>query len=585
MLKLAKLFQEGDGRLTELPGHNMLLFSGGVMIADDGGYDPEKSILNAPEIVQVSDNAIEVTIETMNMSEEPSLYKVNVKNITSSVSFPLSPDPTSSTFTIPNLIKGNKYKLEIVAYFASENQETQVLTTPVFTMDEEIAGQSLLGNSTDPVDINSNFYKGYLTLSSKETDDKKNTIATKTFESITLPTSTQVSLPGGKNTVSSYDTKYYSFGTSFRFAADLENGKSGAGIGFFADERGNKGYYLMMETSASAAEASRKTLRWVKLVKGKTGVETLAETINVSIFAAEIYNVDIRVKISGKSIEMNAYINGIKFSATDTSKYDTGTKKVSKIVAPTKVVALLCTRGKVYYDYVYALDIDEKKFSDVSAITNKYSGRYSKDLLSNAFGELKFQEGELPNNTKNFIDEFGTVVREIRKFDVQFRNSPAYPIGWDTGISSAVSILAQEYNNFSSKVWVMNNSSTTTPLSDGEKTSFYLYGNPISEAATLEYETKMDNDYTIKRPVVFETRWVQRLEDAQALGDWIKSQIINKGRIVKMAVFGNPLIQIGDIVSVKYPYQNFNGTEAMIVTEVINSFEQGISTQITCRTI
>ena len=564
----------------------VLAFSGGFMLDNDAGVDENKSIINSPEIIQISDNAVEVTIETMNMDEEPSFYKVNIINVTTATSpVALNPDPTSSTFIVPNLLKGNKYKLEIVAYFASQDKETQVLTTPTFTMDEEIAGQSLLGNSTDPKDINSNFYKGYLTLASKQSDDKKNTLATKTFESITLPSSTDVLLPGGKNTVQSYSEKYYSFGTSFRFASDLDNGKYGAGIGFFADERGNKGYYLIMETAASAAETSRKTLRWVKLVTGKSGVETLAETIDVSIFAGEIYNVDIRVKVSGKTIEMNAYINGIKFSASDTSKYDTGTKKVTKIVEPTKKIALLCTRGKAHFDYVYALEIDAKKFSDVSAITNKYYGRYSKDLLSTAFGELKFQEGELPNNVKNFVDEFGTVVREIRKFDVQFNKIPAYPIGWDTGVNSAVSILSQDYNNFSSQVWAINNSSTTTPLADGNSANFFLYGNPITESSTLEYETKMDNDYAVKRPVVFETTWVQRLEDAKSLGDWIKTQIINKGRVVKMKVFGNPLIQIGDIVSIKYAYQNFIGTETLVVTQVSHTFQQGLSTDVVCRTI
>jgi len=95
----------------------------------------------------------------------------------------------------------------------------------------------------------------------------------------------------------------------------------------------------------------------------------------------------------------------------------------------------------------------------------------------------------------------------------------------------------------------------------------------------------MDNDYAVKRPVVFETTWVQRLEDAKSLGDWIKTQIINKGRVVKMKVFGNPLIQIGDIVSIKYAYQNFIGTETLVVTQVSHTFQQGLSTDVVCRTI
>ena len=45
------------------------------------------------------------------------------------------------------------------------------------------------------------------------------------------------------------------------------------------------------------------------------------------------------------------------------------------------------------------------------------------------------------------------------------------------------------------------------------------------------------------------------------------------------------MLNVGDIVSVTSPYQDFDGTEKLIVTSVTNSFNQGLETTVTCRTL
>jgi len=445
---------------------------------DDGGVDFNKSMLNRPVVEQVSDTAIRITVETMNMDEEPSLYNVAYKDVSSGVITQVSPNPTSSPFEITGLERRKKYDITIKAIFEGLDPSDNPDELKIFgyVMDEELAGSSLIGNSTDPKDITSNFYKGYLTLNSKVADDKKYTVATRSFSAIKVPQSSQGLLPGGKNSAPKYpsgeNASYFSFGTSLRFAADVENGLSGGGMGFFTDDRANKGYYLLIETTSSASSVGRKAIRWVKIQKGKDGVETLAETFQTAIYAGQIYNIDIRVKLDGFNITMIAYVN-----------------------------------------------------------------------------------------------------------------SPAVPIGWDTGINSAASILSQGWNNFTSTAWVLNNSSTTIPVTDGETTQLHLYGNKLSNSSQLIYTTGDDKDYGIKRPVIFETKWIQRSEDAKSLGEWIKNKVINKGRIIKMEIFGNPLIQVGDIVTVKYDYQNFTGEEPLIVTNIRHTFSAGLKTSITCRTI
>ena len=54
-----------------------------------------------------------------------------------------------------------------------------------------------------------------------------------------------------------------------------------------------------------------------------------------------------------------------------------------------------------------------------------------------------------------------------------------------------------------------------------------------------------------------------------------------------MSVFGNPILSIGDIVTIKYPYEGLDGTAAkkFIITNITQSFDQGLETTILCRSL
>ena len=242
----------------------MRYYEPGIRPDDGGGIDFGKSLVNRLEITQISDTSIQIEVETMNMTEEPSMYNVAYKDLFTNTITQVSPNPTTSTFTISGLTRGRKYDFTVQPIFENDTTTTPELKEFGFVMDEEIAGATLIGNSTDPKDITSNFYKGYLTLNSKVSEDKKYTVATRSFSAINLPVATQTLLPGGKNSASSYSEKYYSFGTSLKFAANIENGLSGGGMGFFTDDRANKGYYFIIETTASASGAGRQSLKWIK---------------------------------------------------------------------------------------------------------------------------------------------------------------------------------------------------------------------------------------------------------------------------------------------------------------------------------
>ena len=52
-----------------------------------------------------------------------------------------------------------------------------------------------------------------------------------------------------------------------------------------------------------------------------------------------------------------------------------------------------------------------------------------------------------------------------------------------------------------------------------------------------------------------------------------------------MEVFGNPAIEVGDVINITYAKNNLDGTQKFLVTNVNISFDEGVSTSITARSI
>ena len=457
-------------------------------------------------------------------------------------------------------------------------------------------GSGKVGSITSiPLDPSTaNKYKSYLTLSNTNTSAKSYSVAFRPFTAVTVPSSTNVTVTGesGPVTVKSYSESYFSFGTTLFIQTDIsatsgKYPKQGGGLGFFINSSGSDGYFVLLETLSSAASTGQKTIRIARMKGGvlttladsqKTDQKTLS-----AVFGNQSHIIDVKVKLLGKFIYIDAYINGFKISAVDQA---TGANL--GLISPTINTGLIChlpsTTG--IYDYIYGIDITKAKYN--AGTSNIYQGQFSNDLIDTAFGDIIYNGNTAEDGipvTKTSIDEFGTVVREIAKVTTKFDSRPAYPLKWTTGMNKFAKILGSKVSNFGGEAYVLNNSSSTIPLADGGFSNFYVYGNTLGQSGQLEYSTDESAEYANKEPVVFESKWIQSLSDAKSLATWIKQKVINRGKIVEMTVFGNPIITVGDIVTIKYPYNGFAGTEKLIVTNVTQSYSQGLETTISCRTL
>lgn len=417
--------------------------------------------------------------------------------------------------------------------------------------------------------------KSFLTLSNLDQDKRTFDIAVKNFDAI--------------NTSSNY----LSCGTRMFFDSQFNSPEQAGGIAFCIDGDGSVGYYLIIRTTAFAG--LKKDVLLIKQFnagpnKGKIKVlkDSQGSTLSTlaGIYAGQAYNIDILVKKDSSSTYITAYINGFKITAQDT-QFESGNDITINPNSPTKNVGLMCGQGVAYFEYVYGTSVDEDTYNKLSQKYGyDYNGVYSDDTMSMLYGDLVYKTGETSLSRKDSLLEFGTTAREIRKAKVVYSDKPGIPIKFSTAKNKYATVLDTRMQPFSAEAYILNNTSTVIPLDDGNYASFYVLGNSIFKSSPLEYSTYEDNNSINKEPVIFESNWIQSESDAKSLAEWIKSTILNKGKLVEMDVFGNPLICPGDIVTINYPLQGLSELSGKyIVTRVNMEYREGVFTNITCRAI
>lgn len=554
-------------------------------------------ITQPPTIKPQSTTSITFDINKVGMTAEPTSYtytitEVDIYNVAIPGGQVLTGTPTSEPFTVTGLKSGSSYKASVAAKLNSSTGNAIVF---YFVMPKDANAISAGANALDPNKPATS--KSFLRINNSSKDAKSYKVAWKSFDGLKLGayTTSSITVDGKQIPVTRYtENNYYAFGTTMYLDAIIEKTRQSAGFGFFLDNLGSTGYYVSIDTTETAASDNKKEVRILKVIGSEvyplTDTQKSTVTSLNGVYGGRSYKIDVKVRAYENSVYINVYINGFKISVVDTNKsYQTpdGRTFINKILNPTKQIGVFAKTGQAIFDYVYGTDITKPQYENINYVKDIYNGLFSNDFLDLSFGDIIYNQSVEEDNLAkpSALDEFGTTVRELKKSQFIFNSAPAFPINFSTGLNNAVKILGEKKSNFGGEVYVLNNSSALTPLNDQQSASFYIYGNTISPSGVLEYETDQIPDYINQEPVIFESAWLQNLSDVESLGKWIKANIINKGKIVSMEVFGNPLISVGDIVTIKYPYHEFAGTEKFIVTSVSHSYSEGLSTNITCRTL
>lgn len=608
----------------------------GIDLVDDGGGGVSAlDVYWVFAAMQESKTVAEIQVYAGNPASVGSYgYELQLKGSAWTGVF-ISPTITQSTsefvkFNISSLTPGSTYLIRVRAYSGANRTGTFGLTAYTeFTVPKTVAAGSVVETfgrkalMEEGINIGTGTVTGITnTGTSSVGDNKSEPVSPQIIDELTKKVGAQQALsaivtpkPVEKTTKSLFKLSntstnpddysiaykaypnlltgktYYAFGTSLFFKSNSTNPNQSGGMAFFVDNAGETGYFIQVSTSAAAATNNEKEFKILKIKnRNMTKLEdsqTIATKSLGGIYGGKTYKIDVRVKVNTTSVQIYCYINGLRIDALDSNPVGSvSTTNPTTKLSETNKVAMICQSGTVYFDYMYGLYMTQKQFEQ-EELFNIYDGQYSDATISILHGNKILQNNAISNTfTNGFIEEFGAVARELRLIKTKYGdNRPAFPLYASTGINSFAKILGQKLTSFSAEVYVLNNAGTYIPLDDSEYYSFYILGKYVSPSGILEYVDTAASDYTNKEPIVFESKWIQKQSDVINLGNWIKSTWSTKQRIVKMEVFGNPILSIGDIITVTYPYNNLDTNTKFVITNISHRFEEGLTTTITARTL
>jgi hypothetical protein len=84
--------------------------------------------------------------------------------------------------------------------------------------------------------------------------------------------------------------------------------------------------------------------------------------------------------------------------------------------------------------------------------------------------------------------------------------------------------------------------------------------------------------------VQIDSEWIQSLDAAKKLMRLVEKSIDGFSKTVNLRIFGNPLIQVGDVVTLSY-YLKGISAQKYVVHSVSNSFNSGLETSLTLKKI
>lgn len=139
-----------------------------------------------------------------------------------------------------------------------------------------------------------------------------------------------------------------------------------------------------------------------------------------------------------------------------------------------------------------------------------------------------------------------------------------------------------EFDCYSAKFSLISRSGKTELASGSvgdEEQSLFVFGKTMFVKGTGVVEKtalgKQDG-----QKVVFDSPWIQSREQATSIADWITTSSSNK-QVVQATVFGNPLLEVGDIVRIKNTIGYVDEASRFVLQKVRHSWERGLSTEIT----
>lgn len=344
-----------------------------------------------------------------------------------------------------------------------------------------------------------------------------------------------------------------------------------------------------------------------------------------AILEDQWYSVDVSYteRASDGHVLIGVYINGVSsgtwdlFGATSNATSDPALKQPSSQTNQWRFGTHV--RGPsmgMDIEYLYAisqdttnpyLNPDQTSFLDLK--TGSYASgfvyknvKYSSQTINPSHtwpGGDTYYFPQRTSKSNMILDEYGPVVHEIRTFDVQFdTNTIPAPASFlylsNEGQVECLSYQSDAFGaefmlaNASRQNAIVNGVDTITNGPDNSITqTILIWGRAVYTAQNDVFLYKRDEDAIRRQGLVrtqFTSRYIQTDEMATDIANWILSLWATGVDEVTAVLFGNPLLQLGDLVTMNYPTQGMApDTHQYFIIDIQNEFSNGYKSSVKLR--
>lgn len=384
------------------------------------------------------------------------------------------------------------------------------------------------------------------------------------------------------------DSTFYYYGARMRFVpGNRDTQRAGIVIHNDGGTGSESGYYIEVQATGKVDRAQREEVVVISrpgntIIGGKGGAALITP--------GAWFDLDLSFSNLSGTHWLSVAINGrvvLQFAVPSDQKVNSNGKFGMFLRGDTDVE----------YEYLYAVAqppgerIDGPRFWDKVAyafVGGEWDAEWVYQWRRANRRQRKKSGKEFRRWNKRFMDEFGPWVHEIRELDVKFE--PA-PVLYSKLYQSSPLIAPLEYygGSWGAKIVLANMARRNVEFHGGDNGDVCIvFGRAIKVKDSESVTAKNDTQINIRGKIETEisSPWIQSAGDAQALADWIVAHWSKGADELDVTIFGNTLIELGDVVSVDYDELHMTaGTHKYFVTGTSSNFEAGIETTLHLRRV
>ena len=389
-----------------------------------------------------------------------------------------------------------------------------------------------------------------------------------------------------------FDSGYTYYGARIRFNQGYPDQRAGI---MFNTTNSENGYYVELQTTKSIG-TNRSTRGEVMFYSRVGGVDKYLGKESTAIVDGRFVDLDVYYYTSGSNDKVKVSINGkTYFTATISGG--------NKHAAGGRFGMFIRGKTSASYEYLYAVQKAVAEIPDESTWYDRVRRAFSSTQWDREHVFSWRSTGRRARKNHNrawrrwngmFMDEFGPILHEVRQYDVKFDPSPA--LSSKLFISND-QVFCPEYisSSFGAKFVLVNGSRKNAILNGEDSTAgnasnqvCFVYGQVPTIAENETVVVKNDAQIAARGKVESDitSQWIQSKDTAQAIADWINQHWSSGADQQTVTIFGNPLLDLTDVVDVHFPDRNMDtSSHKYFVIGISHNFEQGLETILSLRRV